>query len=258
MAPISSEQGYELQKYVSPVAIKLDFNLGSIQNGIGFDVSYGLLKGGQGYRGSYGSTYYWSNYGGCNGWEQRIGGEAQILPFVNYSGTMFIDGEQNQITNRITLGGLTLNMSYENDTEMPFNFLGVPRYDGGDRYRTASARISAGGIEIGLNLHTGMAGGDGYDNIWVDTDGDGVVDTRVFTGGDIDEPRQRAGVLYIGFGPLRIGKDSEVTRLIFQNKFAHDFINGGSRGSAYPWVLPLVKKPRFFWQFGTGSGNTNW
>ncbi|MFT3740241.1 MAG: polymorphic toxin type 23 domain-containing protein [Breznakibacter sp.] len=254
MAPISSDWGYETQKYVSPIAIKLNFNFGSIQIGLGFDVSYGMLKGGHGYRGSYGATYYWSNYGGYNGWEQRIGGEVEILPLLSYSGTTFIDGENNQTTNRITLGDPFSFMSYENDTEMPFNFFGVPKYDGSDRYRTASARISVGGLEIGLNLHTGMAGGDGYDMI-----GTGVKGApRVFTGGDIDDPRKRAGVLYIGFGPIRIGANSEGIRHTFQNRLAHDQFWTYNYGEQYPWVLKLDKNPRFYWYFGTGTGNTNW
>jgi len=87
--PIMSNQGYEAQKYVSPVAVKLNFSSGSIQNGIGFDVSLGMNKGAFGYRFNYGATYYWSSYGGYNGWEERKGGELEILPFVNYSGTTF-------------------------------------------------------------------------------------------------------------------------------------------------------------------------
>lgn len=130
---------------------------------------------------------------------------------------------------------------------------GVPMYDGGDRYRTASAKISVGGLDIGMNLHTGMPGtyGNGsYKYHKVDTDGDGILDTWVFYGGDIDDPGKRAGVLYIGIGPLKIGSNSESIRDIFQNG-CHNLFD-------YPEVLVLDKNPEFYWYFGSESGNTRW
>jgi hypothetical protein len=99
-----------------------------------------------------------------------------------------------------------------------------------------------------------MAGGDGFDETGTGVNGD----PRVFTGGDIDDPKQRSGVLYLGFGPIRFGMDSEGIRHIFQNRMAHDAFWKYNYGQNYPWVLKLDKKPRFYWYFGTGTGNTLW
>ncbi len=51
-------------------------------------------------------------------------------------------------------------------------------------------------------------------------------------------------------GFFRIGRDSEDMRHTFQNHFAHDFMNGGNNGSAYPWILRTRRDSRFFFQFG--------
>jgi hypothetical protein len=76
-----------------------------------------------------------------------VGGEVS-LPGMTYSGTTFRNGDQTQTTNVITLGTLLGSMSYENDTEMPYDWIpGVPAYDGGDRYRTAAFRIRVGVAE---------------------------------------------------------------------------------------------------------------
>jgi hypothetical protein len=79
-----------------------------------------------------------------------------------------------------------------------------------------------------------------------------------FYGGSINDLGQRAGVLYTGIGPLRIGWDAEGIRHFFQNEFAHDFINGGHRGSNYPWVKTYDGHHRFYWYFGSSTGNTLW
>jgi len=87
-------------------------------------------------------------------------------------------------------------------------------------------------------------------------DPNSIPDTYAFTGGNIDDPSQSHGIFYLGFGPFRMGRDTENIRNTFQNRFAHDFLNGGSRGSAYPWVLTLDRDPRWFFQFGWGNGST--
>jgi hypothetical protein len=70
-----------------------------------------------------------------------------------------------------------------------------------------------------------------------------------------DPDKYRAGIIYVGLGPLKIGKDSEANRHALQNKLAHDGLMHGE--SPYFRVLPN-RKPKWFWYFGTGSGNTLW
>lgn len=90
-----------------------------------------------------------------------------------------------------------------------------------------------------------------------DLDGDGIPETRIMKRGDIDDASQSYGILYFGFGSLKIGRDSEGIRHSFQNRLAHDGFNGGSRGSEYPWVKPFWdRSPRWFIQFGGSNGST--
>ena len=257
-SPFITEQGYEVQKYLSPVAIKLGIGVGSDHSGIGFDVSVGMNKGGTGYRYHFGATYYSNNYGTMSGWETRTGGELEVLPFISYSGTKFT-GDEPQVLNKITIGDPFTYNSYENDTEMlPYKLPGVPKYDGGDRWRTASVKIGGGGIDIGLNLHTGMAGRGGYYTEGYRIKGDSWVFADDGADGNIDAQNQRAGVLYLGIGPMRIGANSEGIRHIFQNRLAHDHFWTHNYGEVYPWVRKLEIDPKFYWFFGSGSGNTNW
>ena len=61
-------------------------------------------------------------------------------------------------------------------------------------------------------------------------------------------------VLSFGFGPIRIGRNSEQIRHVFQNRFAHDLLMGGE---SY-WFKKLPISPSWYWSFGFGSGNTLW
>lgn len=258
-----TQPGYELQKIVSPVALHIDVHLGSHQRGIGFDVSVGAPKAlPVSYRKNYGKTYYWEAIGGKDGWETRNGGEWSLNGYmfgvpmsVTYSGTSF-SGFNDQTTNMITIGNPFINVSYENDTEMPFNLPGVPNHDGGDRYRTAGVKVNIGLFQIGLNLHTGMAGGD-VDS--PDFDGLGIKGSpSVFEGRDIDDPRQRAGILYLGFAGIRLGLDTEGIRHMFQNRMTHDRFWTQNYGNMYPWIRRIEKRPRFYVYLGSGTGNTTW
>jgi hypothetical protein len=201
-----TESGYEVQKYVSPVAVHVDVKLGTHQKGLGFDVSVGVPKAMPvSYRYNYGKTYYWQTYGDHSGWETRKGGEWTLAGLVNYSGTTFsgVGYPREQTTNTITLGGPFVNLKYENDTYLGnFKLPGVPQGDpNSDAYRTAGARIKVGPFKMGMILHTGEGTGDN----WVDTDGDGIPDTRAFTGGDVGDPSQSHGIFYVGFGTFRMG-----------------------------------------------------
>ncbi|MCU0390516.1 MAG: hypothetical protein MUE81_05325 [Thermoflexibacter sp.] len=72
------------------------------------------------------------------------------------------------------------------------------------------------------------------------------------------DPRRSNGIISLGFGPLKIGWDSEGIRHSLQNLFAHDFLSGGNNGFGYPWVPRTgtvdtagnfqERRPRFFFQ----------
>jgi hypothetical protein len=257
-----TESGYEVQKYVSPVAVHVDVKLGTHQTGLGFDVSVGVPKAiPVSYRYNYGKTYYWQTYGDHSGWETRKGGEWSLFGMINYSGTTFsgVDYPREQTTNTITLGGPFVNLKYENDTYLGnFKLPGVPQGDPySDGYRTAGARIKVGPLKVGMILHTGDSPSPTGMQEFQDTDGDGIADAWVMTGGDIQDESQSHGIFYVGFGPLRIGRDTEKNRHRFQNKWAHDGFNGGSNGSEYPWVMPFWDRdPRWYFQFWGGTGST--
>ena len=205
-----TEEGYNIQKALSPVALHLDVHLGTHQLGLGCDVSVGRRTiFPVSYRKHYGATYYWKTYGGNSGWEYREGGEWGLqgallgIPYyINFSGTEF-SGINSQTTNSVTLSKLPFwRTTYENDTELLVELPGVPKYDNEDRYRTASVSIRRGPFTLQTNLHTGMP--DSENPI----EGNGTEKSpRHFTGGDID--KQHHGILSLGFGPFRIGWDSE-------------------------------------------------
>ena len=253
-----TEDGYEIQKAISPIALHIDLHLGTHQLGLGFDVSIGMstLKP-ISYRYHYGETYYWKTYGGNSGWEYREGGEWRLkgllvgIPYdITYSGTRFT-GINSQTTNSVSLSKLPfMKTTYENDTEMFVKLPGVPEYDGGDRYRTAAVSIKRGLFTLQTNLHTGMAGGD---NGLKSVNDDGI---HRFDGGDIDE--QHHGVLSFGLGPLRIGLDTEGIRHTFQNRVAHDRLWFYNYGEKYPWVKKVDRKKSFYFYLGSGTGNTMW
>ena len=255
-----TNEGYEFQKAVSPIALHLDVHLGTHQFGLGYDVSVGMstLKP-ISYRYHYGETYYWKTYGGNSGWEYREGGEWRFkgllvgLPYdITYSGTKF-SGINSQITNSISVNKTPFTRTtYENDTELFVKLPGVPKYDNDDRYRTAAVSIKRGLFTLQTNLHTGEPGKKG-ENI----DGDGTKGNPYhFVGGDID--KQHHGILSLGIGPFRFGWDSEDIRHTFQNRLAHDWFWHYNYGFMYPWVLDNEQDDSFFFYFGSGSGNTMW
>ncbi len=244
-----------MQKYVLPVAIHADVHLSSEQKGIGVDASVGIPKAlPVSYRAHAGATYYWQHYDDSyEGWETRFGGEWTFGGVVNYSGTTFSSGGTSQTTNMITIGGPFINFKYENDYMFGIGeyIPGVPAADGGDRYRTAAARLKVGPFKAGINLFTGDPGLSGASR-----------ETRIINGrehyvknvnGD-DPDKYRAGVFYIGLGPFRVGKNSEKNRNLFQNKFAHDILTHGKS----PYFLVLDINPAWYFYFGSGTGNTLW
>ena len=143
---------------------------------------------------------------------------------------------------------------------MPLNFIlsflpFVPTYDGGDRYRTASIRIQSGYFETGMILHTGESTSPRVGNVNATRQ-----NPNVMRGGSIDDPDQRAGILYIGTQNIRIGINHDRIRHFFQNDIAHDFFQGGRYGSEYPWVKDIdkISNPWFYFYIGTGFSDSNY
>ncbi len=148
------------------------------------------------------------------------------------------------------------NVTYENDTYMPLSFLPfVPRYDGGDRWRTASFRLQYGYFEIGMILHTGEA----TDPRLPDPNATRQ-NPNVMTGGTIDDPDLRSGIVYVGTANFRIGVNHDRIRHFFQNDLAHDFWNHGRWGSSYPWVRDIdeISNPWLYLYIGTGYADSNY
>jgi RHS repeat-associated protein len=252
--------GYDIQKTISPVAVKVDLGFGN-QGGIGIDASVGVPQAFPiSYRVHGGATYYWKNTdlmgNDMSGWETRHGGEWGISGYMfgipikaTYGGTTFNSkwsGEQT--TNLITFGNPLINIKYENDMDLGFNMPGVPRGDG-DRYRTAAAQINVGPFSVGTNMITGDAGKDR----WSHTEDINGHETYV-PYGEYNPNSHRMGTFYFKLGTFRLGWNSEGNRKVFQNQFAHSFLTGG--GSKWFEVLSL--KTRFYWQFGYSGGGTLW
>jgi RHS repeat-associated protein len=237
-----TDAGYEAQKYVSPVAFKVDLKYGTHQNGIGFDVSWGIPKlSPYAYRESYGATYYTKTYGGYEGWETRRGYENSILGLYHWGSTEYTSGEFSQ-----TVG---------------FKSIGIPNIagfttsndlwgDGGDRYRTAHAEINFMGFRLGLSLFTGDPGPEKGTKTEFLGGNQGDSRNGTYVGNPYGDPdRYRSGVLYAGFGPINIGIDNEKVRDFFQNQFIHD------RYSNTPHFRYLYGRGNnFFFQFG----GSNW
>lgn len=262
-----TDYGYELQKYASPIAFHMDLHLSGSQLGIGFDCSFGVPKcipvsarfhGGLTYYGKYYDNSY-------SGMEYRTGMEWCFMGFLGISGTSFYQGETKQTTNAIILGAPSWSVTYENDYmfHLGDHLLMGFAADGGDRYRTAAARIRVGLFEVGVNLFTGNPG---VDHKYRRTIFDPTVESPYYDenaggretytiGANGEDPNQyRAGVFYVGFGPLNVGANNEQIRNVFQNQFAHDFLCKGDS----PYFKVLDRPGQFYFHFGSRTGNTLW
>ncbi len=149
-----------------------------------------------------------------------------MVSIVNYSGTKFSAGKYSQTLNKITLGGPAVSVAYENDYMFGVNIPGIPKADGGDRWRTAAVGINVGGFSVNLNMFTGDPDVNGigtrYSRVMETADG-----KEYYYGNTALDPSMRAGVLSLGIGPFRFGVNSETVRHIFQNQFAHDMLMKG-------------------------------
>ena len=259
---IFSDLGFELQKTFSPIAFHIDLRLGE-QKAFGFDASIGFTKlSPLSYRYNFGKSYFSNNYGSHTGWETRNGGEWSLNGyFVGIPGSITMSGTtfggdnypRSQSTNMVTYGNPFDYVSYENDTgPIVWDLPGVPKNDHeSDAYRTAALKVQHLFFNVGFNIHTGEAKMiNGHRQV------DDKSSITHLIGGSIGDESQSYGVLYMGSGPFRSGIDTECIRQSIQNKFAHDFLHGGTNGSAVPWILKLNRKNRNYFQFGYSNGTT--
>jgi hypothetical protein len=256
-----TDLGYDIQKRISPVA--LHFNINKSSGGgfnIGVEASVGLPQSMPfSYRWHYGASYYSSSSydGGVSGYTSTNGKEVSYLGLLRLSSTQYHskgeDGSSSsQTTGLVTIGAPGFNIKYQNDFQgTPALFrklaIGMELGDDGDRWRTAALQINLGFSKFGFNLFTGDPGGVQAERSFSSIDGHDTYD-----GGTSD--KYRFGAVYYGFGPLRFGSNSEKNRHVIQNRFAHDFLQGGEA----KWFRVLPRKPRFYWSFGTGYGSGLW
>jgi hypothetical protein len=236
-----TDAGYELQQTFSPIAVKISIEIGSEQIGIGIDVSIGVpTLFPVAYRESWGETSYINNYGEFQGTEQRHGEEWTVGYFVSYGYTTFSSGDTSQTTYTLTVGTPWINIKYENDMNLhEAAGINLPSFSdaAGDSYRTGAFQANFFGFSGGINIFTGSKSNLYPNGTYLDD-------------GQNDPDKYRAGVLYIGFGPIRLGVNSEVVRGGVQNGI-HDLTGD-------PHFAVLDIKPTFYFYFGTGSGGTLW
>ena len=158
--------GYDLTQYISPIAIKFDFHLGTEQRGIGVNVSLGIPKIiPTSVRFNYGATYYWKHYDNSYvGWEKRKGVDWTMAWVLSSSYTTYESGETSQTTYQLTFGIPGLNFKLANDFDMGEEWemwsivLPFMPTENGDRFRTAGGKLAIGPLTVGFNLFTGILG----------------------------------------------------------------------------------------------------
>ena len=245
----TTEQGYEIQKYLSPVAVQLDLKTGTHQRGIGINVSVGMPQASPiaGARAHGGATYYTRNNQGPKGWEYRYGYELSAPGGLLVVGSTYYShqhggGEFKQRVGHMRIGLPLLNVKYHNDW-----FFDLPNGDSGDRWRTAAFRLDVLGIEIGVNMQTGDPGRKNNDRSRY-RDENGQEYYQINENGS-DPDKYRMGVGYIGIGGLiRFGNDKESRRDYIQNQVVHN-------ATGDPYFNVINQPNRNYFQFGT---NTIW
>ena len=234
-----TDAGYQLQKYISPVAFRVDFRFGTHQTGIGYDAGIGVPKTiPVAPWKEYGQTYFWKNYGDYRGWETRIGTETTYLGLYTSGETKYKAGEFSQTVGYKKIG-------------IPGN-MGIDIYndlwgDGGDRFRTSRVRLNMGLINAENVLFTGDPGLDAKDRDAIKIEECGPKLTYIKKRGDPyapDPDKYRHGVLSLGMGPVSFGLDSEKIRYGIQNVIVHNL--SGSRFFRYEKGV----KDRRYIQFG--------
>jgi len=242
-----TDPGYEIQKFFLPIAFHYDIKIGSDQKSVGLQASIGMPQMLKGYRYEGGISYVFDDFNDYKGWELQ-GGKEWSSGYKGYFTKlqhMSYDREgskYDQHRDKITVGlipGL-ITAEFENDVSMHnvFNLSGMPKHEDSDKYLTAQARLNFFGLQTGLMLFTGSP--DGAQEKEINGHLTYVPDPNNPLATDVDD--YRAGILYIGLGPLKFGVNSEKIRNATQN-FLH-------RVMGWPEfrVIPGPAKP--FWEFG--------
>jgi RHS repeat-associated protein len=237
-----TDVGYDIQKFLSPVAIHFEIPFGSENKHIGYDISFGVPQiSPVSYRQHSGKYYYWRDYDNSySGWETRSGSEWSMFSSgFSYSCTFYdrqID-RFDQYRDVARLGIPWVNIQVENDASghSIFKFPLMPDHTSSDKFLTGQVKMRFGMAEIGLTLFTGDPGPNRASRI-KDEDGNYTIGIN---GEDPDE--FRAGILYIGFGPIKLGINSEGIRDNTQNWLHRNVTND-------PTFKKLPRRPRFFWE----------
>ena len=232
-----TEPGYEVQKYISPIAINNDIRFGSHQKGLGFNISFGIPKSlPYARRWEEGSSYYWKNYGDYRGYEHRKGSEQTVLSLYHWGDTHYESGEFTQTVGKKSFGiPSIIGVDVSNDLWG----------DGGDRFRTSHQRINCFPFYIGGSVFTGDPGMKKRRTNYEPN----AASNQYYIKGPYGDPdKYRYGILYVGAGPFQRGWDSEGIRHILQNIIGHNWISPES-----PWFKYIEYEHRLYRQFGWGS-----
>lgn len=193
--------------------------------------------------GAYGGSYGKSGFTGSTGTELRVSG------YVGYdngrfgaglSTTQFFSGETSQRLGRVALRYGDFSMSYENDGT-PFQHIGLG--GGTDSYRTASVTLGFRDLTIGMLLFSGHRD---YRN---EIRQEGYPYKMV---GNPEINRYNAGILYAGYGDMRIGYNHDNIRHVFQNRFAHGVIQQQA------WIPRKSWPNEPYFVKGVNNPYTNW
>jgi RHS repeat-associated protein len=248
-----SKMLFETAKYISPIAFKIDFHMGSHKMGIGYEISIGLPKAMPfSYRKGYGETFYAHDIiQGKAVSEKRTSTETSYFGLLSTQSINYQSGETSQTVGMVTIGTPIMNIEYGNDWFSPgmasvldpFNFHPPALGDAGDRFRTAALRINVGPLNAGFNLATGDPGPEGQKQM----ERNGGFNYYIFNKDfQLDPNKYRLGAGYVGFGGLRIGVDNEYIRHMIQNRLTHDNLG-------IPRFVILPSNNQFFFQYSTGT-----
>jgi hypothetical protein len=239
-----TDPGYEIQKFLLPIAFKVTIQDGPDRSSIGFDTSVGMPQMFKGYRNEYGKSYIFKDFNGYSGAETRKGKEwssGYMGYFVKFQHMSYdrVGEKYDQDRDRLTVGlipGL-LTAEFENDANIHdwLNIPGMPEHKTSDKYLTAQVKLNCFGLQTGLILFTGST-----DEAMVDDVTGNYIDDPDIPGiSDVDD--YRAGILYCGIGPLKFGINSEKIRNATQN-FLH-------RIMGWPTFRVMPGPNKFFWEF---------